>query len=522
MLGLKRYISFVVSFTFLWTNSVYASGQERYPTSTQATEVRSAFDSLGAYQNKNFMDFWVQIRAAFPESERKYIDSWALINSNAKMPAKMPQMSSMKTKSDSGTVGSRLMLNFDDKLVSIEVKGDDSEKFIQVNGAKLSLKDLKLLENISPKITNAQQEFKLSLSTNELDHASYLRMSSQERAVYIINKRLLLEAAQKVVLKYAKGGKETAYLHFKWLQWLVQASSAYADDPKKCVTQGGFIATGDSMVNCNNSAMLTSLQGSLSCANPTDTVCNPMLYGLNKTNSGALCLSAADSAQNKTCGDLAPISEQNKKADIQQMVQSLMKMNPTQAAAIVKYITGQDLDTSKPLERQLFKDMNDYIIQAVQVCENGTDAVKNSKECQELTQRKVSFNSYLVEQRARTAGMQPNRPGGGAGRAASASSSASSFRAQDPNSDVMATNQNSDSCSWFCSLTKWLVSPVGIITAGVLSATALCLTHTLICKKSSTASTATTTGVPTATTAASPVVAAPVVPTAPDYTGGVQ
>lgn len=410
---------------------------------------------------------WFKVRQALPASQRSFVDTWVLLHPQFKIPV----VEGMNLKTASGENAIRLMLQLDAKLVSIELK-DDHSSFAKLNGLPVAASETSEINEVllkyAQRTQNTQaQPIPLSKAPLNVNAEVFVKMTSYERANLLVNRRLVYEAAARVLearRASASYGAERAGI-FSWL---------------------GFGSLAQAFASTAGAA-------NMSCA--ADQIqCDPVLYGINSSTSAPYCVSKVKSKP--SCAVLSPLRKESLAKDGEALIQSILSAKAKNSKELQAYLGHQQLSPAQfeYVHKTLFKEFNDTITEATKQCEKNEDP---SSDCQELIQRRLNFNTYMVDLKSRYEG------------------EVQVAHNEKEKPSLIATEAKTETCNWYCRNKSWAL-PVGIVGATILSIAGICATKKVslfgLCTKST--STASTTVIPTTVTAT-----APVAPTAPDYSG---
>jgi hypothetical protein len=428
-------------------------------------------------KEQRFATVWYKVRQSLPREQRTFIDTWVLLHPNFMLPV----VEAVKVKSGNGDHAIRLMLQVESELVSIELK-NENEGFAKLNGVGIAASETRavnetLLRYSSRSISQSQTTPKASAAVSltqaplSLDFASFSKMSSYEKANLLVNRRLLLESAQRVLetkrSTTQKGRKVSLFSLFAFL------TTAEAQDSKP-----------------TNKNQCASYQVS----------CDTSLYGVSTSTGETFCGTQNSNSVKggKTCAMLSPLRKESLSKDGEELIQSLLAARGKSSKDIQAYLGTQQLSAAQfeYLEKTILQDFNRTINEATKLCEQSS---AQEPACEELLQRRVNFNSYLVDLKAKYED----------------SKAVAVAKNEKPN--LIDIEPKTETCNWVCRNKSWAL-PVGIVGATILSIAGICATKKVsffgLCTKTSTTETASTTLIETTVTAT-----APVAPTAPDYTG---
>jgi hypothetical protein len=423
------------------------------------TNIRTALENTKVADGQPVLltSVWYKVRQSLPREERSLLDTWSL-----RYPDFMiPSSDVVKFRQASGQEGLRLVMQPNPQTLTMEFQGEE-ERFLQANGVNLSLKDLASLNTSLAKLsqsTKAKQHLKLSEVSSSIDYDTFATLSAFEKANYFVNKRLVLESARKVLAQKSSAQKTSGF-------WGNSTQTLLA-----------LLLLGDPIQ-------------AASC--PASQIeCSPILYGVNRTSGASLCGSTSDST--KSCAAQSPLRKENLNRDAEDLIRSILSVKGNSSQEINDYFGNGPITREKfnQLELLLSREFNDSIQEALRVCEK---APQKDVACDELAQRKLNFNSYLVDLKSKAVASPETEK------------QTSSKRAK-----VIDTEKSKT--SWWQQ--DWVL-PTAII-AGVLGTfTYMCTKKKIswisFCSETKTASLS-------APIEASPVAAPPVAPTAPIYTG---
>lgn len=458
---------------------------------SQKSSSREAIETLSYTGNEQlFSTLWYSLRQDITPKERTFIDTWVLLNPDFKFPKSKIIKKSQRERSGNF----KLSIQVDAETASIEFQ-NDKRGFAQVNGIKISQAESSSLNDSLAKLSKEKKLSRvspmlLSKSPLSIDFPSFSSMKPYDKAVYFVNKRLLLESAQKVLAEK----KKVAEIHsFKSLFiLLMNGTAAQANSTHKCLDSAGFISEQN---KDDGSCLITHRKtvgrySETSCM-PHQVSCNPILYG-------NVC---GTSTPGETCAERSPLREQNLKQDAEALIKSILATQGKSSWEINQYFRGQNISQQQfeYLEEVISKDFNNYINEATKICEARSD---KGETCNELAERRLNFNSYLVD-------LKMNRVD---------STKSQSFRKR---SEVLNIQNTEEECNWWCQNKGWAI-PIGIASATLVG---LCAFKKIsfidMCSKKKTVTAEGGSPIIDSTMTTTTVDASvlPVAPTAPDYTG---
>lgn len=464
----------------------------------QIHETLTIIQSTSA-KRKNFSSLWFEVRESFNPMDRAIVDTWLLQNPEAQIP----QLETVKTRDAMGEAGLRLVLAQGSETISLEYAGTP-DQFVRSGRTKLEIHQALNLGTIASELGERAKSKKflaLSETNSFFSEQNFGKMSHREFAEYIVHLRQLIESAQAVEKRSDQQKNKRQY---SWiLEILLSKAQAVVGDI--CLDKFGFQGKVIEIGKCEvSSRKVSSLFTKVECTESASNLCNPMIYGLDRAKRGqGICLSSSDVESGKTCAQLSPLRKEKIKNDVESMIESIL-------------LGG---DANEKTKEQMAKELNQYINLQVRRCEKeGQENWQVDAQCSELIQRKAGFNSYMIDVLATQSG-----DGGGEKKRLQASSE-SFAKNESRSSDLSST-----SCNWFCSLNKFIQSPLGIVATTVVGISALCAMKARlfnICTRSKTTTAGTSSNTNDSSYIWTPTFSAdhslPTTPTAPVYSGGVQ
>lgn len=490
--------------------------QEKKSVEEQASQEIISFIA----KNKTIADLWLQVREVFPAEDRQALDVFVLLNED--MP--LPRLQVLPVHQTDGSPSMRLVLDSKDKSLSVEMK-ESEDNFIQINGHKLSRQQALSLGGLIQKISENSKNEKIKLSSlkNQIKIKEFAALNQQERALFLIQWRRLVESADRVLKNQRQQSDRFSSFRFEIFKQFLGACAQAAEgkatskfDAKQCLSLLGYVSNLDKSNQCvevSSALQSDPVFKNIKCADAVSAqLCNPLLYGLNQNNSGSgQCLTADDVKQGKSCAQKFPLDPKNPQAEIDKMVMSLkaLKLDGDKLLA-------NDAEKLKVVQ----ENMRQMVAKALSICNEAydKDATKMPSQCKELGDRQTAFNNFLMKAKVAAKAEEP--------------SSASQKQVADKKDDGpkkapvreasgQPTYQKITECDIWCSMKKAATSTWGIVAGTVLSTYAVCrVTKACGTKKvvqNTTTSTTSSTGV-----SFSDLYQAPVTPTAPQYTGGVN
>lgn len=472
--------------------------------------VQQKLDAIEKEKN-TYLQLWLNVRDQYSRQDQSLIDAWALQQNNS--DRKNKEVRTTKVKTTDGDKALRAFIETQSGSNSYDIRITKSDDLI-IN--KTSVEDLnpenldQLIRNLSSGTFNKQ--ILLSQTQQELEPEILAKLSSEQKAIYIIQQRKLLELSRLVLKKK----KASAQINPKLL-FLFFSPEAIAATGGKCFNSLGYIATLDASGNCPDTVIADSKYSNVTCS--SGQLCNPSYYGLNRTDSGqGVCLTSAEVAAQKTCSDLAPLKT---KDDVRSLMSSLMKSGAGPEG-------GTGSRPERPPQGSGGKGgpggpggknpVSEFIEQALQSCEESN--LQSSDSCKELMNRKTLMNGFMVEAKGRNAQGGDRQAGSGKGSARRDSTSEAEVSSLASNN---SSNKSSD-CGFFCSAGRWLTSSTGIMSMlTIATGVGVYLWTKNKYKKSSTSTASTvTTDTSVTTTGSTLYYGMPAAPTAADYTGVAQ
>ncbi|MGZ3772362.1 MAG: hypothetical protein ACXVCY_00720, partial [Pseudobdellovibrionaceae bacterium] len=300
-------------------------------------------------------EYWKMVRHVYPPKLQKQMDDWVAKHKNELMPS--ISASSFKDADNKEQV--RLVLSKDGESVTLTFTGDDDIP-LKVNSVPLTKKELLDVNNfdkMTSKLSQLDSTFASNHNTGKasenkkrhvLTYGQYNNLSARKRAEYLIELRLVMEAAQKAIeLKYGTHALQEINNKYEWvLQFFFgDEASAKSKKAKSAKSSGGPDLTG---INCIYAGYLTQygesgscagaelgaanfkaqLKYGESCSTPTDVPCNPLAYGFQE-NGQAFCV-PGDTAQirkkaTENCNKKSPLDGKGDQTNIARIIKSFMK-----------------------------------------------------------------------------------------------------------------------------------------------------------------------------------------------------
>ncbi len=504
MKKIKIFASLISILNFIFIQSSFAKTDNK--TTTQI-EIEKAANSMN--QIENAYQLWSKIRSNYTLHDKYFLDTWFLAHADDPTP----KIQIKKVRQGSGLDGFRLLLSQNETLGSVEIKGDLQEIY-QLNKFQYSDSDFKDLKNISNQISESKnvEPFKISTSINQMDTRIYSNMTKDEKIEYFLNKRLVLESAQNVILKNnsTSQNKIRSMNLLNALLHIIEYESL-AIEPQNCLLNTGFIGQQKNNTcsavesSQTDSSKTKNIFKNIKCADGM-TLCNPMIYGLDRNNTGqGLCVSNTQII-GTSCSSLSPIQSDS---DILAFKKSLENSNV--------FSSTSSIDPNAIT--QILKNQNALIKKALQLCESNTGS--DTDQCAELKQRQIKFNSMLVDNSEKS-----DKP-----KISERNNEISTFTKSTKNvarEDSKSTPATSDTaCGILCSMSKWISTPLGIITASTLAGFIGYRAGQITAnRKNAAQNAAASAGLLTPTTnttsPSTPAIGTPSAPTTPIYTGVVQ
>lgn len=465
---------------------------------TQTAFATSVVDDYKMYfkqaQQMNSFVAWKYMKEKYSRQDQVLIEAWLLSSTDETQPKF--DIKDYFSSADEKPMRLTAQLGTQKTTLELKIASDGGDTKNAANN-RVFWGDQKsvLAEQLQAMGLPLDRVVKLSETRNHISAPQLAALSDQEYFVFLMQKRALLESAQKVLLKSSltKKDKKTS----SYMLWSLLFPTAVAGNERACLDQLGFISTLDGSGKCALKTDLSQhpLFSQLSCS--SGSVCNPEMYGLNRDGSGkALCLQASDVESGKTCSSLSPL---NSADDVQKMfasMQGLMKGR-------MQKMGGQP-PAGRPEDR--------LISEALKICESDATQ-KSTTACQELFQRKTFMNSTVARAEGTTAA--DRKASGGPERRQSLSAT--------ERDDAMPRTRasKSDDCGIFCTVGNWLTSDIGVKSM-IAFGSAFVGYYLAKRKYKSSGTTTTASTTTTSTTGTTDVYGLPAMPTTPDYSGAAQ
>lgn len=519
MKNFKATICLIASLNMFFSQIAFAKTENKSPTQLASENARRVLS-----KNKKAFSFWSHVRSGFTKKDQMFLDSWFLANPNMSLP----EIKVIKVTQSDGTEGYRLLLSTTEKPISVEIKGTDSNQY-QVNNLKFTDQDFRTLNTLSNQISENLkiQKFKLSDSVNGLDFEIFSKMSDDEKVMYFINKRLLLESAYQVMNQYSKSSLQKLPSKLELFANLFFDAAYAQNENTRCLTSTGFMGTLNAAQVCEKTTAASKkgpdLFSNLKCSSGK-SLCNPLLYGLDRTDSAqGICVSESSAAT--ACAEKSPIKTDAELAALKKSIQSFTpKMGPPEG---MERPSGPPPSGSgSPMNgfiEKILKEQNDYIKTALVTCESNPK--KDSKQCEELMARQARFNGTLSESvtvKTANASGAPQEERRSRIQSTVADERPDFTNEPEQKGPPKKSAAKDSSCGILCTIGQWISSPTGIITTTVLASWLGYRAGYLSSYRKSQNATVAATANAAASTIISPSAVAPTTPTAPDYTGGVQ
>ncbi|MFN8792146.1 MAG: hypothetical protein ACK5Y2_11890 [Bdellovibrionales bacterium] len=380
-------------------------------------------------------EFWERQRGQIdPYWQRKLAPPMKLMGNEP-----MPKMDVITIKGPQGQDSARLMMNVNGKTVSMEYLGG-KEKFARINSVVISEQDFYGVEGMMEKLQDdpvfAAESKRVEQKALRADimpsYEAYKSMTPKERAVYFVNLRLVVEAAQKV-LDEKREKEQASSFSVPYVEWLLEVAHAQRNvkgDP--CIVQGYVgVWTGKNkndkycsqemgMIHAQNSNVKqTRVQQTISSLCPKgQSPCNPFIYGFP---AGGSCIAYENTRgrpqtdfqrATSVCDSRMPLRQSNPALlakDSQQMVASLLAAGEDKSAIADKirtYFTADGRVVSKEkydeIKNTVVADFYQFIDAGIATCDltsdgRGTPDPNQGSACQVLRTRRLAFQSYIEQ-----------------------------------------------------------------------------------------------------------------------------
>lgn len=364
-------------------------------------------------------EYWRMVRHAYPESLQKQLDLWVSLNRSEMMPA----IEATSFKDANGVEQVRLTLSSGGQSANLTFTGNE-ETPMKINGVSFSKKELlnyNSFNDLARKLSKQDPALKKSLKTGSqsiistsgvLTFEEYNKLSSRQKAEYLVRLRQTMEAAQRV---YQTIYGEQAYIDLnKKYEWALRAvfgeeAQAAGLLGKPCIVAGYLSIYGESG-SCGGSVQgAADLSAKMaankaSCSN-NGVACNPMVYGFDKGGS-AYCVPRSDvKYATRVCNSKSPLQGSDPKLEGENKKRII--------ESYLKKVKGQEIDLKLNEEGKISEeqykqissylgDLQNYINSAIAECGQAPlkDIQKQREDqvsaCNEIRTRAFSLQSFAV------------------------------------------------------------------------------------------------------------------------------
>lgn len=344
-------------------------------------KVNEFMKSSGLSKGVTVGDYWKLVRHAYPAPLRGQVDLWVALNRNQMMP----KVEATTVKDRNGVEQVRLTMNRDGKNLTVTLTGDKA-KPMKVNNVVLTAKELtnyKSYSSLMKKIMTQDPTMKKALPMKPLavigrnpvlSFKEYKALTPRQRAEYLYNVRITVQAAQQVYkVKFgaqAANELERKYeFAFKFLFGAdAEAAKASSLTGKPCVFAGYLTLYGENG-SCGGETegaahFKAAQKASIASCPGSDVPCHPMVYGYKSDGSNYCIPHANRKVATSLCNKASPKdTPQDKKRIIESylakrgknvnLVLVDGKVSQDQYAEISGYLT----------------DLNKYIDEAIGECD---------------------------------------------------------------------------------------------------------------------------------------------------------
>jgi len=386
-------------------------------------------------------EFWErQRRQLDPYWQRQFAPPMNLMGNEP-----MPKMDVITIKGPQGQDSARLMMSINGKTVSMEYLGGQ-EKFARINSVTISEKDFYGVEGMMEKLQDdpvfAAESKRVQDKALRADimpsYETFKKMTPRERAVYFVNLRLVIEAAQKV-LEEDRAKEQAFNFSSPYIEFLLEVAYANGKVQKgdPCIVQGyvgvwqgknksdKYCSHEMGLIDAQNrNVNQTNVQRAMARLCPTgQSPCNPFVYGfpartVGQTSEGS-CISYVNTRgrpqtdfQNATrvCDSRMPLRTSDPgllAKDSQQMIASLLAVDgdkSTIANKIREYFAADGRVLSKEkydeIKNSVAADFYQFIDAGIATCDKtsdgrGTPDPNQGSACSVLRTRRLAFQSYI-------------------------------------------------------------------------------------------------------------------------------
>ncbi len=435
-------------------------------------------------------EYWKTVRHLYPENLQTQVDKWAFANKNELMPK-------IEATSIKGSNGEqiRLTLSKGGESINLTFTGDE-EKPLKYNSVLITKKEITSLNNVNPLLeriakADAQAKKAYPVRTEKvfvsdrvtLTLSQFKKLTIREKAEYLLQMRLAMEAAQRVYqAHYGLNALNQLNQKHQWAYEFLFGEKAYAASPRagdNCIVAGYFTVYGEDG-SCGGqtsgaSDLLAQMQSSKSTCGSSAVACNPLVYGY-KESGETYCVSREPDIlrfATNNCNDQSKLRKDDplmQAQDSKRIIESYMKqmkgknvnlkldeqgrISPQQYAEISQYLT----------------ELNGYIQSAAQKCsQQPLASIKETRidqddACNKLMQRATALQTFAGGGDNCSAEM----PGSvnQNGKCVCPKGSRQQTKTENGNRTKMCVATAPGQCRFFCNAGRWLL-PLGLLLLGV-------------------------------------------------------
>ncbi len=432
----KWILTFASVFTMVMLPVAHGEAAQKDHAEISKAQVQNAITQLGLNKSMTLGEFYKKNKDLYPQRIQAQLEKFIKNNSDYVMPL----FELTTVKSSDGQETPTLRISKDGELVNIQVYGQ-ADKYLKFNNTNLTQVDIVNFNDMFLKLTNNDANLRKQVVKSEAPSTKFngypqvskeiwSKMSTKDKAEYLLNMRWLWSDAQKVlILQDKKNQKTTSQFEYFWNAIFnkSEAQSAGVKPAGKRVRQdvkkdSGTTAEASSE-NClvagyvssytNGSCGVKALQDSYkddsgvvnpavskaqAQCQPGQIACNPFVYGMPGGN--AICVSTSSpkfqiaTHADGPCDTASPLgqkvdflnkdlknkdrySAENLSKNSDQLAEEYKKQQAANSSYVENYLKGF-LGAGVDLSKELDSTVLDQIVNIKKAFDNDIQKAKDS------------------------------------------------------------------------------------------------------------------------------------------------
>lgn len=373
-------------------------------------------------------EFYSNLRGYLPKKLQRDMDYWVRLNRNELMP----EFQVSTYKDSDGKEQVRLLISKGGQTTTISFNPENNAKFAKFNNVYLTKDDFLYHDQMISKLIYGDKAFKNSAlkaqkltplkQTVMLSYEEFNRLSTRQRAEYLVRLRFVIENAQRVMKAFYGQQALNDFNKEFFAKWFLGSEAEAADktvrgakvgDP--CIVAGYISAYGENFSCGGNASGAADLKkkekiyGGVGCPSNTQS-CNPLVYGFKSGNPPGrpYCVSRANvkgslrDATSTFCHQLASPLRKGSKFEGQDKEAIIESWMAAQGTPIDLHFDKEGKIPQAEFEavEGYLKEMNGYIDKAIETCQT-VPLIKikevrdeQASACEAIATRKMDLLGY--------------------------------------------------------------------------------------------------------------------------------